>query len=148
MLTSSHPTNGSDDDYMSMIISTGTAIGIAVFGCMMAVVLIVAHKPGLPIGSIPEPKFNSSSGCMGGLSDLGVRYRQCGSSIGSIRYRDTCYFLRVCVSISVHVDRSSSVCPCRLPQESEQAGTTVRGEFSSTLVSYGCGVFCIGVCCQ
>ena len=105
-----------------------------------------AHKAGLPIGSIPEPKFNSSFGCLGGLSGLDVR--QCGSSIGSIRYRDTCYFLRVCVSISVHVDHSSSVCPCRLPQESEQAGTPVCGEFCSTLVSYGCGVSCIGVCCQ
>ena len=26
-----------------------------------------AHKAGLPIGSIPEPKFNSSFGCLGGL---------------------------------------------------------------------------------
>ena len=37
-------TNASYDDYLSMIISTGTAIGISVFVCIMAVVLIVALR--------------------------------------------------------------------------------------------------------
>ena len=37
-------TNGSDDNYMSMIISTGTAVGVSVFVYIMAVVLIVALR--------------------------------------------------------------------------------------------------------
>ena len=36
--------NGSNDNYMSTIISTGTAVGVSVFVCIMAVVLIVALR--------------------------------------------------------------------------------------------------------
>ena len=37
-------TNGSEDNYMSMIISTGTIVGVSVFVCIMAVVLILTLR--------------------------------------------------------------------------------------------------------